>query len=106
MLSGRFVPAQIGPIDSNRPSIDCELTHGVYGAVPETSRNVPVVFFGESNMKRLATVVALTLIAVSCQDIPGPELTIEEPQLAISDGGHGGNPHFFFLPPMVPSRRN
>lgn len=24
-----------------------------------------------------------------------------EPQLAISDGAHLGNPHFFFLPPMV-----
>jgi hypothetical protein len=47
---------------------------------------------------------ALLLLA-GCQDMervagPGPEVPV--PAFAISDGAHGGQPGFYFLPPLVP----
>jgi Big-like domain-containing protein/WD40 repeat protein len=67
---------------------------------------------------RLGRLIALSLVTLgtslaACgdQDPTGTEMTnpadeaprIGGPALAISDGAHGGNPHFFFLPPLVPN---
>lgn len=48
----------------------------------------------------LAVLMALT----ACQDsadLTSPETNLPTPQFAISDASHGGNPHFYFLPPLV-----
>ncbi len=52
-------------------------------------------------LTRAALLVPFVLVVAACQDAPtsapGP------PQLEIKDAVHSsGNPHFFFLPPMVP----
>jgi hypothetical protein len=48
--------------------------------------------------------LAALLIGVGCRDTTGPSpLVPSVPSAVISDGAHGGNPHFFFLPPMVPN---
>lgn len=58
-------------------------------------------------MKRSACIaVVLVTVLLSCREDFEP--TAPEPpellplSLEISDGAHGGNPHFFWLPPMVP----
>ena len=46
------------------------------------------------------------LFAAACSDhgLPLPTATPRaRPALSISDGAHGGNAHFFFLPPIVPA---
>lgn len=56
-------------------------------------------------MKRLLSVLAVAAL-VACGDTTEPtELSSPSdpaPQLAISDAAHGGEPHFYFLPPIVP----
>jgi len=55
-------------------------------------------------MKRLMLVTFSAAVILGCQDAQRP--TPAE-NFAVSDGsdfgGHTGNPHFFFLPPLVPS---
>ena len=55
--------------------------------------------------RRLYVLAALALV-VACQDQKAPTAPTErkaplDPSKMISDGAHGGNPDFFFLPPMV-----
>lgn len=58
-------------------------------------------------MKRMLLVGLATALLVGCSDRP----TVTEPDadlapsLAVSDGANGGNPNFFFLPPLVPHAR-
>lgn len=54
-------------------------------------------------MKHFAIGVVLVLVAVSCEDVPGPDRAQEVSEFGLLDGAHGGNPHFFFLPPLVPA---
>ena len=54
----------------------------------------------ELTYKRLVILMAAPLV-VGCNERPSP--TDLSPQLAISDGAHAGNEHFYFLPPMVPN---
>ncbi|HEX9633283.1 MAG TPA: Ig-like domain-containing protein [Gemmatimonadales bacterium] len=52
-------------------------------------------------MKRLALLLPVALVMVGCQDIQHPTANYQ-----VSDGssfGGNGNPHFFFLPPLVPA---
>ena len=52
-------------------------------------------------MKRLAVLPLAAIILAACQDVP-TSIT-DSPQFEIMDAVHSdGNPHFFFLPPMVP----
>ena len=46
--------------------------------------------------------LAIALV-MACHDTPQPTepLTVSDPSKIISDGAHGGNKDFFFLPPMV-----
>jgi hypothetical protein len=57
--------------------------------------------------RRLLALSVLT-IALACQDQSPPTgpKTPGGPAGLISDGAHGGNPDFFFLPPMVPNPVN
>jgi hypothetical protein len=53
-------------------------------------------------MKRLVPVLAAAVVFAACQDsniTTPPDSAV--PSGAISDGAHGGNLHFFFLPPIV-----
>lgn len=54
--------------------------------------------------RSLCALSALALV-VACQDQKGPTAPARnaptDPSALISDGAHGGNPDFFFLPPMV-----
>lgn len=54
------------------------------------------------NARRIAPLLVAAIALVGCGDLP---VTVEEaqPVLAIDDGAHGGNPHFFFLTPLVPA---
>ena len=60
-------------------------------------------------MKR-ATILSLAAVsaAVACHSdrsiAPNPAAGRPGISTALVDGSHGGNPHFFFLPPMVPPR--
>src|SRR5215208_1379434 len=48
---------------------------------------------------------AMVLALIAC-DSPAPTEPLDRsarPDLEISDGANGGNAHFFFLPPLVPS---
>lgn len=58
----------------------------------------------ESRLGRLGLIAALWASLSTCQDGPLPtEVLVQPPSSAISDGAHtGGNPGFFFLPPLVP----
>ena len=50
-------------------------------------------------LKRVGVLLCVASL-VGCQDVPTDTPT---PNLEISDAAHSdGNPHFFFLPPMVP----
>jgi TolB protein len=58
----------------------------------------------------LVTLAAAGLSGCEDQDPTGTDLTTpvegpvsRAPSFAISDGAHGGNPHFFFLPSLVPA---
>ena len=52
-------------------------------------------------MKRLAVLPLAAIILAACQDVP-TSIT-DSPRFEIMDAVHSdGNPHFFFLPPMVP----
>ena len=46
-------------------------------------------------------VVSLTLNCAEQPNAPRPDVPV--PAFAISDGAHGGNSHFYFHPPLVPS---
>jgi hypothetical protein len=52
-------------------------------------------------MKRRFWAVGLAALVMACADTPLP-LEVSAPSLAISDGAHGGNPHFFWVQPMAP----
>ena len=57
-------------------------------------------------MHRLALVTLVSLVLAGCDSVPptAPPAGPTEPSYAISDGAHnGGNPRFYFLPPMVSS---
>lgn len=56
------------------------------------------------NGRKLVTFSALALIGLGCEGHQLPTATSVplDPSQIISDGAHGGNPDFFFLPPMVP----
>ena len=51
---------------------------------------------------RSAAALVLLLALGSCSEIPTESPSPTRPSFAIADGAHGGNPHVFFLPPMVP----
>ncbi|HXV85815.1 MAG TPA: hypothetical protein VD793_03900, partial [Gemmatimonadales bacterium] len=51
---------------------------------------------------RRAWAVGLVVVLAGCQDARSP-LDITPPDFAVSDGAHGGNTHFYFLPPLVPT---
>jgi len=53
-------------------------------------------------MKRLVLCVPLAFVAVACRDIPAPTAVLP-PSFAIQDARNGGNPHFYWLPPLVPA---
>jgi hypothetical protein len=59
------------------------------------------------NGRRLLALSVLT-VALACQDNSQPTgpMSPGGPAGLISDGAHGGNPDFFFLPPMVPNPAN
>ena len=44
--------------------------------------------------------LAVGLLLTACSR--GPDRLLDSPSLAISDAAHGGNSHFYFLPPLVP----
>ena len=46
--------------------------------------------------------LALVALAAGCADDLTNPRTEQSPSFVILDGARGGNPHFFFLPPMVP----
>ncbi|HUL01852.1 MAG TPA: hypothetical protein VLV16_01330 [Gemmatimonadales bacterium] len=51
---------------------------------------------------RNAAVILAALTIAACTDVPSPMADATRPLAQISDGAHsGGNPFFFFLPPMV-----
>jgi Tol biopolymer transport system component len=56
---------------------------------------------------RIVPAVSVTILFLGCQDPlePSGDPTSPAPELpavfAISNGGHDGNPHFYFLPPLV-----
>lgn len=56
---------------------------------------------------RIIRAVSVTILLLGCQDPmePSGDLTSPAPEepaaFSISDGRHGGNPHFYFLPPLV-----
>jgi hypothetical protein len=56
------------------------------------------------NGRKLVTFAALALVGLGCEGHQLPTATSipVDPSQIISDGAHGGNPDFFFLPPMVP----
>lgn len=50
---------------------------------------------------RTTFVVAGLMLAAACSDVSNP---VTSPRALIYDGAHsGGNPHFYFLPPLVPA---
>lgn len=54
-------------------------------------------------MKLKSGALLVAMAAMACFD-GGPGLVDSQiPSLAVSDGEHGGNEHFFFLPPLVPT---
>ncbi len=53
-------------------------------------------------MKRLVLCVPLAFVALACRDIPAPT-AVGTPSFAIQDANNGGNPHFYWLPPLVPA---
>jgi len=52
----------------------------------------------------LATIL-LTTLSCTDREPTAPESSGPVPTLEIRDGAHGGNAHFFFLPPLLPSPR-
>src|SRR5712692_2186955 len=57
-------------------------------------------------MKRILGFCLAAILVTAC-DHPSPTALPSRPQMAISDGAHGGtNPDFFFLPPLVPDPSN
>jgi TolB protein len=57
-------------------------------------------------MRNISGCFALTVMAslTACQDsanVTSPEPNASSPQFLINDAAHGGNPHFYFLPPLV-----
>ena len=53
-------------------------------------------------MKRTGLFVIGAVLLVACQDSQIP-VDLGQPNFAVSDGANGGNEHFFFLPPIVPT---
>jgi hypothetical protein len=59
-------------------------------------------------MKVRLLVLSAVALALACEDHQtptGPSVPVDASR-AISDGAHGGNPDFFFLPPLVPNPAN
>jgi hypothetical protein len=57
--------------------------------------------------RRLALAMVSAALLAGCQDVPSA-ITLppdRAPSFDLSDGANRGNPHFFFLPPMVPAPR-
>lgn len=59
-------------------------------------------------MRHFIGFLGLTILAdlTACQDssdVTSPEPTAPSPQFLINDAAHGGNPHFYFLPPLAPT---
>lgn len=53
-------------------------------------------------MKRLITLSVVSLVVVSCAEQSEPPAGLGRgPALLVSDGAHGGNGAFYFLPPLV-----
>ena len=52
-------------------------------------------------MKATLVLAPVLALAVSCRSGEGGAAVATKTVARISDGAHGGNPHFFFLPPMV-----
>jgi hypothetical protein len=50
---------------------------------------------------RSVAALVLLLALGSCSDIPTESPSPARPSFAIADGAHGGNPHVFFLPPLL-----
>ena len=50
-------------------------------------------------MKRVVLAVLAAASLAGCQDIQQPPTA----SFLVSDGANGGNPHFYFLPPIVPT---
>src|SRR5438105_10608007 len=57
----------------------------------------------KTQLLTFSAVAAITL-GLGCRDVTTPNQlgTPADPSKIISDGAHGGNKDFFFLPPMVP----
>jgi Tol biopolymer transport system component len=76
-------------------------------AITRNAARIPLL--GRLINLSLLTLAAPILPGCGDQDPTGTDLTSTEgaqgsgaPALAISDAAHGGNPHFFFLPSLVP----
>lgn len=51
-------------------------------------------------MKRIALLLLASTLFVACHDQRSPT-GVRPPSAQLVDGAHSGNPHFFFLPPLV-----
>src|SRR5256885_9233208 len=62
-----------------------------------------------TKLERVLRIVAMSVVAVglSCRDrapsITSPRSSTGGPTFEFADGAHGGNAHFYFLPPPVSS---
>src|SRR5437762_8380825 len=62
-----------------------------------------------TKLERVLRIVAMSVVAVglSCRDrapsITSPRSSTRGPTFEFVDGAHGGNAHFYFLPPLVSS---
>lgn len=58
--------------------------------------------------RKLLLAAPALLLAIACENPQQPDglAAPHDPSHLISDGAHGGNPDFFFLPPMVSSPQN
>ena len=52
-------------------------------------------------MRRIAFFSALALLVAGCQGAENALTDTQDPSFFIADGQTGGNPDFFWLPPMV-----
>ena len=52
-------------------------------------------------MRRIALASVLALLVVSCQNLGELPTDLQDPSFVINDGARGGNPDFFWLPPLV-----
>lgn len=54
-------------------------------------------------MKKLTIAIVAAGLGAACSDASFENLMVPNSNFAVSDGGSGGNPHFFFQSPLVPS---